>query len=286
MQAESPWIIIPVHNRKATTRTCLERLRKQGLFAKVTVCLVDDACTDGTRAMVESDFPEIHCVDGNGHLFWGGGILEGMIVAYKAGADVMVWLNDDCLPAEGAIGVLIKRVLETRGICGGICHDPDHPEIQTYSGTKMGKEAMVAPGPGQTEPVDLINGNLVAVHRDVVARIGFPPGRRLPHYGGDSIYALRAVRAGIPCEVHGDALATNPPNPYFDRFGTSKSAWLLLKEPFRMGSILYWPTYWRFLREAFGMRAYLRWPFFFVRLAKYFFAALGRQFFKPSPGNP
>ncbi|WP_052573641.1 glycosyltransferase family 2 protein [Haloferula sp. BvORR071] len=277
MQSNS-WIIIPVHNRKAITRACLERLRAQGVFDRARVCVVDDACTDGTREMLESEFPQVHCVDGNGHLYWGGGILEGMKVAHAAGAGVMVWLNDDCLPAEGAIDHLIARVLETKGICGGVCRDPESPDTVTYSGTRVGEDDMVKPGPGEFLHVDLINGNLVAVHREVVDRIGLPPGRELPHYGGDSVYALRAGRVGIPCEVSGDAIATNPPNLYFDRFGKNKPAWWLLKEPFRIGSILYWPTYWRFLREAFGWRAYIRWPAYFIRLVRYLTAAFGRQF--------
>ena len=277
MDKSEIWIVIPVHNRKGTTRTCLERLRDQGIFSNATICLVDDACTDGTREMVETEFPEVYRVDGNGHLYWGGGILEGMLVAHDAGAQVTVWLNDDCVPEAGAVDTVIARALETRGICGGVCHDPADPGVLTYSGTRSGSDAMVNPGPGKTEPVELINGNLVAVHREVVERIGFPPGRELPHYGGDSVYSLRATRAGIPCEVHGDARATNPPNPYFDRFGTTKPAWLLLQEPFRIGSILYLPTYWRFLREAFGWRAFLRWPAYFVRLARQFSLAVRRQ---------
>jgi glycosyltransferase involved in cell wall biosynthesis len=272
------WIIIPVHNRKATTKACLDCLRLQGVFACATVCVVDDACTDGTRTMLESEFPEVHCVNGNGHLYWGGGILEGMKVAHAGDADVMVWLNDDCLPAEGAIDLLIGRVLESKGICGGVCRDPENSSVVTYSGTKEGHEDMVSPGPGEFVQVDLINGNLVAVHREVVDRIGFPPGLELPHYGGDSIYGLRARRAGIPCEVCGDAIATNPPNPYFDRFGKTKPAWELLKEPLRIGSILYWPAYWRFLREAFGWQAYFRWPAYFIRLVRHFAAALARHF--------
>jgi GT2 family glycosyltransferase len=278
----SSWIVIPVHNRRATTRACLARLQELGLFDKTTVCLVDDACTDGTREMVEREFPAVRIVDGNGNLFWGGGILEGMIFAHGQGAETMVWLNDDCLPLPGAVETVIARVLDTRGICGGICHDPAHPEVLTYSGTKRGSDAMVCPGRDEIESVELINGNLVAVHRDVVARIGFPPGRELPHYGGDSVYSLRATRAGIPCEVHGNARATNPPNPYFDRFGSAKPAWLLLKEPFRVGSILFWPTYWRFLCEAYGWRAYVRWPAYFLRLAKQLGIALRRQRVKPS----
>lgn len=272
------WIIIPVHNRKATTRVCLERLREQGIFDHMTVCLVDDGCTDGTRTMVEAGFPEVRCVDGNGHLYWGGGVLVGMIVAYESGAEVILWLNDDCLPVEGAIEVLVKHVLHSKGIAGGICFDPVHLDTQTYSGTRIGSGKMVCPGPGQSEHVDWINGNLVAVHREVVDRIGFPPGRELPHYGSDCIYSQRAGRAGISCDVLGDALATNPPNPYFDRFGMTKPAWHLLKEPMRIGSILYWPTYWRFIREAFGVQAFFRWPAYWLRLVKLFATALGRRF--------
>lgn len=235
--------------------------------------------------MLEAEFPEVHRVEGNGHLYWGGGILEGMMAACKAEAEVMVWLNDDCLPAPGSIDVVVQRVLLTRGICGGICYDPEDPGTQTYSATTMGGEAMVAPASGEVASVTFINGNLVAVHRDVVERIGLPPGRSLPHYGGDSIYSLRAVRAGIPCEIHGDAVATNPPNPYFERFGGSKPFWHLLKEPLRVGSILYWPTYWRFLREVFGLQAFIRWPMYFVRLARLLVAAFRRQNSGLTPGE-
>jgi GT2 family glycosyltransferase len=277
MNASETWILIPVHNRREVTRACLNRLGEQGIFDWATVCVVDDGCTDGTRAMLEEVFPAVRIVPGTGHLFWGGGILTGMQEAHAKGARVMVWLNDDCQPEPGAIEVLVRRVLGTRGICGGVCHDPGDRSVLTYSGTRLGGEVMVAPGPGEAAAVDLINGNMVAVHREVVERIGFIPGLDFPHYGGDSIYALRAMRAGIPCEVHGDALATNPPNPYFSRFGTTRPATELLKEPFRIGSIFYWPTYWGFLREAFGWKAYLRWPAFFGRLARQLAAALARE---------
>ena len=143
----SSWIVIPVHNRRATTRACLARLQELGLFNKTTVCLVDDACSDGTREMVECEFPAVRIVDGNGNLFWGGGILEGMIFAHEQGAETMVWVNDDCLPLPGAVETVIARASQTRGICGGICHDPAHPEVQTYSGTKRGSDAMVSTAP-------------------------------------------------------------------------------------------------------------------------------------------
>ena len=68
MSSSHIWVIIPVHNRQATTRVCLQRLQDQGIMERMTVCLVDDGCTDGTRSMVENEFPAVHCLDGNGHL--------------------------------------------------------------------------------------------------------------------------------------------------------------------------------------------------------------------------
>lgn len=277
----SVFVLIPVHNRRETTRTCLNRLRDQGGLEQWTVCVVDDGCTDGTTAMLADDFPLVRRIPGNGDLFWGGGIMLGMRQAREEEAEVMVWLNDDCLPAPGAIGRLVERVRTTKGICGGICHDPAQPEEVTYSGTLLGSGGRVVPAAGGFAAVDLINGNLVAVHREVVRKLGLIPGDKFPHYGGDSIYALRARRAGIACEVDGGARATNPPNAYFERFGRSKPAWHLLKEPFRTGSVLYWPSYWRFIREAFGWQAWVRWPFYFVRLARQLAGAFGRSFASP-----
>ncbi|MDB6080371.1 MAG: glycosyltransferase family 2 protein [Akkermansiaceae bacterium] len=265
-----------MHNRREVTRACLTRLDQQGEFGRSTVCIVDDACTDGTRAMLAADFPRVRTVDGNGSLFWGGGILEGMKYAHAQGAEIFFWLNDDCIPEQGAIGLLVDRARETHGICGGVCYDPADPSVITYSGELFG-HGTLKPAAGEILPVDMINGNLVAVHRDVVDRIGFIPGDRLPHYGGDSVYSLRARRAGIPCEVHGSARATNPPNPYLSRFGIDKPARLVWKEPFRTASILYWPTYWRFLRETFGWQAYLRWPFYIKRLIGHYLRARRRQ---------
>lgn len=271
------WIIIPVHNRRLTTQACLEKLKSLGYDGVVTVCLVDDLCTDGTGEMVDHQYPWVHRILGNGNLFWGGGIMMGMKEAYSHGAEIMVWLNDDCQPHHDAIDLLINRVRETHGICGGVCFNPENLAEVTYSGTIKGSQLPVKPVENEYVTVDMINGNLVAIHREVVDRIGFPPGDTLPHYGGDSIYALRARRSGIPCEVYGSAKATNAPNPYFERFGTSKPAWWLLKEPFRTASILYWPTYWRFLREAFGLQAFVRWPFYILRLIRLLLIAFSLQ---------
>jgi GT2 family glycosyltransferase len=74
----SVWIIIPVHNRRETTRACLVNLGKLGLPADFLICVVHDGYTDGTTEMLAKEFPHVHSVMGNGNLYWGGGIAFGM----------------------------------------------------------------------------------------------------------------------------------------------------------------------------------------------------------------
>ena len=134
--SENIWIIIPVHNRRETTRACLSNLRALGELEKYQVCVVDDASSDGTAEMLAAEYPEIKVIQGTGHLYWGGGIATGMMAAQAASADVHVWLNDDCLPDENSIACVVERARTTRGMCGGICRDSEDPTLVTYSGSK------------------------------------------------------------------------------------------------------------------------------------------------------
>lgn len=270
------WILIPVHNRREITRTCLTNLRGLGLPGDCQICVIDDGCTDGTSEMLRDEFPEVRIVVGDGSLFWGGGIAAGMRVAHEAQAEVHVWLNDDCLPAAGAIESVVSRVRETKGVCGAVCYDPDHPDEVTYSGARIGVSGVIAPPAGCHEDVDVLNGNLVAIHARVVEELGMVDEVRFPHYGGDIEYCVRAKRNGWVTEISGDARALNPRGTPLARFGADKSAHAIFREPFRVASSIYWPAYWRILRLSYGWKAYLRWPSYFVRLMGLWAQALRR----------
>ncbi len=278
----SVWVIIPVHNRRETTRACLVNLRTQGDLESFTVCVVEDASTDGTKEMLAEEFPEAEVVPGDGNLYWGGGIAKGMEHALSRGSEVMVWLNDDCLPHPGSIRTLVDRVRETKGLCGGVSFDPENPETITYSGSLTGShEGHVRPAVGHFLPVDTINGNVVAIHREVTEAIGILPASRFPHYGGDFIYCLKAHRAGIITEIAGSATAMNRRDYPLTRFGITKPALLLWKEPFRTASPLHLKTHFRFTREIYGWCAYPRMVFYFFRFLRHFMAACSKQLLKP-----
>ena len=280
-------IIIPVHNRRETTRSCLLNLQENGDLCEFEVCVVDDASTDGTAEMLSASFPDVEVLPGNGDLYWGGGIAAGMEHALSNGAEVMVWLNDDCLPHQGSIRILVDRVRETRGICGGVSYDPDQPDQVTYSGSRTGDAKIhIRPAADEFAHVDTLNGNLVAVHRAVTEAIGILPSDLFPHYGGDFIYCLRAHRAGLTAEIAGSATALNRRDYPLERFGASKPAAAIFREPFRTASPVHLATHWNLTREAFGFRAYPRLPFYFMRLANHYLSARRRQFVNGNPHQP
>ena len=196
-----PVIIIPVHNRCATTLACLRRLRANGDFARCAVLVVDDGSTDGTGAAVQTEFPEVEILGGDGHLWWTGAIALGMIHAFARGAPAVIWLNDDCLPAAGTLDALLAQALAaTFPLVAPACFMAETG--QAVPNAFRGRNR-VTPRAGETCEVDGLSGFCVALPRAVWSRIGPPDARRFPHYFGDNAYTLTATRAGFPAMVLG-----------------------------------------------------------------------------------
>ena len=59
--------------------------------------------------------------------------------------------------------------------------------------------------PGQVVNVDEMSGHCVGFPASMMQRVGSPNINRFPHYHGDSMYILRAVRAGFPAYLLGSA---------------------------------------------------------------------------------
>jgi GT2 family glycosyltransferase len=216
-------IVIPVHNRCATTLACLQHLRAQGLLSRWSVIVVDDGSTDGTDPAVRTAFPEVVLLSGSGDLWWTGGIVRGMREAMQRGADFIFWLNDDTLPAPGALDALLTESILSGGLSGGVCLLPGET-APAYSGQHRGFWHLgPALDPGEaTVPCDALNGNLVCVPAAVVRAIGYPDERGLPQVLADSDYTLRARRAGYPIQLVGRARAVAQAN-----LTTNYRSWLL-----------------------------------------------------------
>ncbi len=252
-------ILIPVHNRKVMTLHCLEDLQKSGLAYDALIAVINDGSTDGTGAAIAQQFPKVHLLAGNGNLWWTGAMRLGMEYAIAQGAQYIIWLNDDCRLAPGTIAGLVQFCRDhPNAIIGAQGFEQDDRDRLSFGGkrkTWQGYRFLTLP-PGQTVPCDLLSGNLVCMPRAVVDAIGYPDVVASPHYGGDSLYLLRAQKAGFQLWVDSRYTVTNHaaesrlcPSDWLMAPG---DPWQLVRLAFNPYSGLSWRLWWRLNWLAYG----------------------------------
>ncbi|WP_017651403.1 glycosyltransferase family 2 protein [Fortiea contorta] len=198
-------VLMTCHNRREKTLTCLQQLSQQNLPAnvKIQVYLVDDYSTDGTREAVISAYPDIKVIQGNGNLFWNGGMRLAFAEAIQLNYDYYLWLNDDTLLYSEAVNTLLttsdnlKSLGHHQAIVVGSTQDPE-TGVLTYGGMVRDswwhplKFSLVQPDV-EAKPCLTMNGNCVLIHREVVQSIGNLDAT-FTHNTGDIDYGLRAQK--------------------------------------------------------------------------------------------
>jgi GT2 family glycosyltransferase len=203
--------LLTCFNRRDTTLACLARLYAQTALDDVELAtyLVDDGSSDGTGAAVRHHYPQVNVLQGDGKLFWCGGMRLAWEEAFKGEYDHYLWLNDDTMLYPDAL----QRILATADRMGngegrglivvGSTQDPTTGE-STYGGiVKQSRISvlfeLVEP---RSEPVrcETFCGNCVLVPGAVAQRLG-NLSRSFTHQLGDFDYGLRAAAAGVACWV-------------------------------------------------------------------------------------
>lgn len=199
-------VLITCFNRAKTTLNCLEKLfNQENLNQFITdVYLVDDNSNDGTSELVKLRYPEVNVINGDGNLFWGGGMYKAWSVALsrKKKYNYFLWLNDDTEMYNYAIGELLdvaKLKYDNAIVCAAICDETTKVQT-TYSGHKDYKNPVLIAPNGKIQNCDFCNGNLVFVPNKIVEKCGIiNPYFR--HYLGDFEYSARVVKMGFECVV-------------------------------------------------------------------------------------
>jgi GT2 family glycosyltransferase len=267
---ESVYILIPVYNRKQTTLTCLENLNKCGDLERYHIVVVDDGSTDGTTAAINSLYPDVVVLPGNGDLWWTGAMAKAMEYAYAQGAEYFIWLNDDCTPEENALSQLIEFMrshLDT--IVAPTCYSYTDNSLVQQHNAFIGRKSCAA-NPGEVIYVDGMSGWCTAIPASVFAKIGSPDTYKFPHYSGDDTYILRATRAGFKACVIGDIKVTlfgavHPKlnfrsyfQPGITALETFQSLFWSKKSPYRLPTLFFYQT------ERYGL--FLGLSFFTIKL--------------------
>jgi hypothetical protein len=217
---QSTYIIIPVHNRKAITLSCLERLKQQGSLDRYHIVVVDDGSTDGTSAAIAQQYPDVNILSGDGNLWWTGAIVLGMKFAMARGAQYLIWLNDDTLPETGAIERLIVSCINNpKTIASAQCYEDDTFQQGSFGGHRVNQRKLYAECKttafGHQQVYDGLHGNLVCFSRSAVECLGYPNQRWMPHGWADLVYTFEAKKSGFLPTVIGDARAVCPMNPIY-----------------------------------------------------------------------
>lgn len=79
------------------------------------VVVVDNASADGTAAVVREQFPAVRLTELDRNYGGAGGFAYGMAAAIAEGADVIWLMDDDTVPAHGALAALLSARQRYRG---------------------------------------------------------------------------------------------------------------------------------------------------------------------------
>lgn len=217
--------LLTCHNRRDQTLACLRALhasiRPSG--CELAVYLVDDGSADGTGAAVRAEFPLVALIEGDGSLFWNGGMRLAFGAAMQHGHDAYLWLNDDTMLYPDALQRLFACSDEQarahggrRDIVVGATCDAASGRL-TYGGLVSRSRwspyyYVHLPVGDRTQSCKTFNGNCVLIPREVVRATGNIDDAFV-HAIGDWDYGFRARRAGFAIWMANGFVGTCSQNP-------------------------------------------------------------------------
>jgi len=205
-------LLLTCYNRKDRTLSCLTSIHAQCPVNELdlSIYLVDDGSNDGTSDAVSSAFPAVNILEGNGRLFWNGGMNMAWRAARKEDFDYYIWINDDVDLRHDALQVMFNSLREAEDECGteaivvgSFCESGRG--THSYGGFKVNRTLLglattrIIPN-GIITKCDTFNGNFVLIPDGIVEVVGLLDSR-YTHSFGDKDYGLRCKRNGIPMYV-------------------------------------------------------------------------------------
>lgn len=198
--AEKLFIVIPVHNRREYTRTCLDCLARQSVSG-FHVIVIDDGSTDGTNKMIRAEFPGTILLQGDGNLWWAESVNIGVRYALEHDAVWILTLNDDTEPPTEFVEKLLARGRSCpQSLIGAGAASVSIGEI-VYSGERInwitGRHYKV-PFSDDVGLVEVTHfpGRGLLIPAEVFRRQGVYDSKHFPQMAADVDLTFRAARAG------------------------------------------------------------------------------------------
>jgi GT2 family glycosyltransferase len=204
-------VLLTCFNRKEKTLEALSHMFKAFESIKNTISikvyLTDDGSTDGTGEAVCAKYPEIKVLQGNGALYWAGGMRNSWNEALKSNYDGYFLLNDDTMVYSTVFAELIEthhytlKNYNEGGIYIGSTIDSKSKKL-TYGGCVFTNKFLaqyirLSPNKKTPQKCELGNANIMLVSKNVVDKIGILH-KKFAHGLADFDYTLMATKKKLP----------------------------------------------------------------------------------------
>jgi GT2 family glycosyltransferase len=116
--------IIPNWNHKQLLKECVLSIINTAANITHEIIIIDNASTDGSRALIKDKFPDIILIENEVNLGYAKAVNQGVRIAK---GEVLFLLNNDVMLSEGATGSLLSFLYETpsAGAVAPILYYPD-----------------------------------------------------------------------------------------------------------------------------------------------------------------
>ncbi|MRX63331.1 glycosyltransferase family 2 protein [Maribacter luteus] len=199
------YIVIPVFNRWQFTKACVQNLLGQS-YKDFKIVIVDDGSTDGTSEKLTVEFPEVKVLQGDGSLWWTGGINKGISYALENGATHVLSLNNDTLPTADYLEQLVlASKKKPNALIGSTGIDAETKEIN-FCGERIQwltdsmlvlKDSLDEKDEKGLLEVTHFPGRGLLIPIAVFEAIGLFDKEHFPHYMADYDFTFRARKAGF-----------------------------------------------------------------------------------------
>lgn len=216
-------IIIPTFNRCKLLEISLSQLLHQAsenLTFKTTVIVVNDGSTDGTEKMLNNKFPEVIQKKTLGNYWYTKSMNVGFQEALTLNVDYVLTLNDDIEIKHDYLKQIVNSILKYSNpiIMGSTSITYEKPPRVTFSGVKNIKWWRVKQYfyHNYLEEIDdnklngiknseILPGRGMLIDINILKKIGFFDSK-LPQYGSDDEFCLRAKKNGFKVYVSWDSI--------------------------------------------------------------------------------